>query len=161
MKRIQLTQGMEALVSDCDYAFLMRWKWCFSKRKVGGYAKRGNRVDGVQTTVYMHDVVARRMKLKGERDHRHRDKRDNRRSVLRASTHSQNQGNHSLHIGSVSGYKGVRPNRRDYVWQVGIGYSRRQYNLGSFPKSKQGKIQGAYAYNVAALSLFKQFAVLN
>ncbi len=69
MKRIPLTQGMEALVSDCDYAFLMQWDWCYSKRKIGGYAKRGTRLGGKHRTVYMHDVVARRMKLKGEIDH--------------------------------------------------------------------------------------------
>ncbi len=161
MKRIPLTQGMEALVSDCDYAFLMQWDWCYSKRKIGGYAKRGTRLGGKHRTVYMHDVVARRMKLKGEIDHQHRDKCDNRRNSLRSATHTQNQGNHGLHDGSVSGYKGVRPNTRDRVWQVGIGYNRWQYNLGSFPKSKLGKIRAAYAYNVAALLLFNRFAVTN
>ena len=39
--------------------------------------------------------------------------------------------------------------------------NRKTRYLGVFPASKAGKAQAAYAYNVAALKLFKQFACLN
>ena len=41
MKRILLTQGKEALVSDQDYKYLMQWKWYYnSQPATGGYATR-------------------------------------------------------------------------------------------------------------------------
>ena len=58
MKRITLTQGKEALVSDCDYKYLMKWKWYYS---VSGQAVRNDYADGsVPKTIIMHRVIMKR-----------------------------------------------------------------------------------------------------
>lgn len=35
MKRILLTKGMDALVDDQDYDYLMRWKWQITNNGYG------------------------------------------------------------------------------------------------------------------------------
>ncbi len=84
MRRIPLTQGKEALVSDCDYKYLMQWKWWYNKHHGnGGYAIRkiGDR------KVYMHKVVASRKGLPpGQVDHKNQNKLDNQRGNLRPAT---------------------------------------------------------------------------
>ena len=40
MKTIPLTQGKEAIVDDCDYDYLMQWKWFCVKQRGNYYAVR-------------------------------------------------------------------------------------------------------------------------
>ncbi len=56
MKKISLTQEKEAIVDDCDYDWLMQWKWlCMSV----GYAARNTRIsDGSEkNSVLMHREI--------------------------------------------------------------------------------------------------------
>ena len=87
MKRIPLTKGMEALVDDQDYDYLMQWKWFPVKSGSGNivYARRNARmVNYVYETppegsFKMHRIVAVRMGMVGKIDHVNGDGLDNRK----------------------------------------------------------------------------------
>lgn len=153
MKRIGLTRGKEAWVSDKDFAYLNRWSWCFSE----GYAVRGSWRDGRNITVRMHLVVAKRMGLVTRRDidHRNRKKLDNRRSNLRAATRQQTSANVGRRVDNTSGFKGVSKFRDK--WQAGIRVNGKREHLGHF----NSKIAAARAYNKRALEAFGPFACIN
>ncbi len=164
MKRIPLTQGKEALVSDCDYKYLMQWKWCYAKVKNGGYAlRRGPSPE--RKSIYMHNVVAKRMNLTGSPDHRKQGSRDNginnQRNNLRPATRSQNQGNVGLQSRNSSGYRGVHGHKKNCRWIPHIRITGKSRHLGCYPLTRSGKIEAAYAYNIAALKWFGKCALLN
>lgn len=162
MKRIPLTQGREALVSDCDYKYLMQWKWCYHKHTCSdsGYALR-TRCTPEKGHVYLHKEVAKRKGLIGRVDHKNQDKLDDRRNNLRPATRSQNGGNRYKQLNNTSGYKGViRDNERN-KWLAALKYKQKNVLHLRFPRTKLGKIQAAFAYDVAALRLFKKHSCLN
>ncbi len=153
MKKIPLTQGKYALVSDCDYRYLMQWKWYYAKK---GYAVRnGPRPE--YKCIFMADVVAARKGIVGKIDHKNRKGLDNQRGNLRPATNSLNQGN-AWWSTNRSGYKGVSFDRRDNSWRAKIEIDGRHKNLGSFSPTEAGKVEAAYAYTVAADWRFKEFA---
>ena len=158
MKKIELTQGRVALVSDCDYKYLMQWKWCYHKEHYGGYAKRKSQEDKV---VFMHQAVAARQRIVGKADHKNQDKLDCRRCNLRPATSSQNRGNIGLYASNKSGYTGVNDRKKRRTREARIGFNGKEVFLGMFPYTGNGKIQAAYAYDVAALKLFKKHACIN
>src|SRR5271157_2247714 len=160
MRRIPLTQDEYALVSERDYKYLLKWKWTFDRRKKSGYAIRRS-PSPEREKIYMHTAVANRMKLKGEIDHRHRDKLDNRRSILRAATRSQNSSNHDKQSNNTSGYKGVSWYERYSKWSSYIRLKGKRIFLGYFPGTAKGRKAAARRYDVEAVKLFKNFAVLN
>lgn len=97
MKRIPLTRGREALVSDKDYKYLIQWKWfCMAV----GYAVRNKRksdnIDG--SVILMHRVIFHRAKgyMPFCVDHRNCNPLDNRRKNLRSATQSQNMAHRGL-----------------------------------------------------------------
>ena len=113
VKRIPLTQGKEALVSDQDYKYLMQWKWYYLKANSGkgGYAARkGPRP--AQRQIYMHKGVAARKGLSGEIDHHDQNKLNNQRRNLRSTNHSGNAGNCGVRTNNESGFKGVTQYKR-------------------------------------------------
>jgi hypothetical protein len=85
-RRLELTGGDYALVSEEDYEDLSRWRW---RRNPGGYAQRGGTVDGKQVTVYMHRYIMKPGEWQTV-DHINRNRLDNRRSNLRVCTYSEN-----------------------------------------------------------------------
>ncbi len=159
MKRIPLTQGKESLVDDCDCEYLMQWKWCYARRKTGGYAARQWTHAGCETL--MHRIVARRMGWVRETDHCNQDKLDNRRSNLRPATRQQNTGNCKLRATNHSGFKGVSAYRTNQRWRARITVNNKDQHLGYFPFTRAGKIAAACAYNEAALKYFGNFACFN
>jgi len=159
MKRIPLTQGKEARVSDCDYGYLRRWSWYYGQQN--GYAMR---VSANRKCILMHRVVAARKGIIGrtrEIDHRNLNKLDNQRHNLRPATTSQNRAYCKRRKNNTSGFKGVCEEKRWNRWRAYIKIDGKQRHLGTFPKTHAGKIAAARAYNKAARSLFKQFAYLN
>ena len=110
--------GAVARVSEEDFEFLSKSKWSLSKS--GGYAVRSIPVVGAvegqrrQRELKMHRVVAFRAGLIAslefdgtEVDHVRGDKLDNRRSLIRAATKSQNLMNMKKRKDNVSGERGV------------------------------------------------------
>jgi hypothetical protein len=157
MKRIKLTQGKFALVSDEDYEFLSQWKWCACKDHKTFYAVRGlPGVNGKPTTIKMHRVIAERIGIKNP-DHKDQNGLNNQRSNLREATQSQQIANQNLRRNNTSGYKGVSWFKRAEKWRAYIRVSRKQIYLGLFMDIKDA----AKAYNKAALKYFGEFAVLN
>ncbi len=162
MKLIPLTQGKFAKVSDCDYKFLMQWKWHYAKNKCDGYASRlSHGPHSERKRIFMHMIVAKRKGLKNfqEVDHKNHDKLDCQRRNLRAATSTQNKGNIPLSPCNRSGYKGVSRSGERW-WQVHIcpDGDGKPKSLGQFPKTRKGKIQAAYTYTVAADKVFGKFA---
>ena len=157
-KRIPLTQGKEAIVSDRDYAYLRQWNWCYGKNSKNseGYAKRAAPRPR-KATIKMHKIVAARMNLTGEIDHRNGDKLDNRRCNLRGATGSQNRANRGAQRNNTSGFKGVCWSNWAEKWVVNIQVKGKQKHVGYF----EDKHSAARAYNRAALKHYGQFAHLN
>lgn len=158
MKRIPLTDGKFALVSDCDYVALRHHQWGYMHTRKGGqYARRTVRdKQGIQRL--MHDVVARRMGLQGPQvDHRNCDTLDNCRSNLRAATNSQNHANEGVRKNNTSGFKGVSWSAWTGRWMAGIKVNYKRIHLGYFTQ----KVKAAKAYNQAARKHFGKYARLN
>jgi hypothetical protein len=144
MKRISLTKGKFAIVDDCDYEYLMQWRWCLHN---GGYAcrRRGESDEVGSQIILMHRVIAGRMELcvQGlEVDHKDindpYNKLNNQRNNLRVATSSQNKANHKLQsnnttkftgVSNVSGYK----NR----FRAYLNYLGKQIHLGCYDTVKR------------------------
>lgn len=107
MKRIPLTQGKVALVSDEDYEYLMQWKWYARRAGKTFYAGRHVRLKLKQKVFHMHRVIAERLGILEAPDHKDRNGLNNQRSNLRAATISQNKANRGRNKNNTSGYKGV------------------------------------------------------
>ena len=76
---------------------------------------------------------------------------------LRNCTNAQNQGNQKKREGTTSRFKGVCWHKRDRKWSARIRKNGHRHNLGYF----DDELDAAGAYNVAALELFGEFALLN
>lgn len=151
MKKIPLTKGKVALVSDRDYTWLALWKWWamwngrhwYAVRMVGGH------------NIYMHREIV------GDDvthvDHRDRNGLNNQRRNLRRSNTSLNQANARRRIDNTSGYKGVSYVKRDNTWRAYIVVNRKFISLG-YHKTKTA---AARAYDKAAIKYFGKHALLN
>lgn len=155
MKKIPLTKGMEALVDDQDYKFLMQWDWQYHSTDNGGYAVRTIR--NPTKKIWMHHVVATRkgLVIKSCCDHIDRNGVNNRRDNLRLATSSQNGANRFRK--NKSGFRGVYWYPRYSKWSTQIRVEGKLHNLGYFTD----KIEAAKAYNKAAEEHFGEFAWLN
>lgn len=159
MKTIPLSRGLFALVDDCDYDWLMQWKWQATITAAGkAYAARSFRSKGNRRFVKMHRLI---MDAPAglEVDHRNRDGLDNQRHNLRLCTHGQNQANGKKYGPDKSSrFKGVsRAGRRGEKWQARITHCGRTHNLGRYDL----ELEAADAYDAAAKELFGGFAYTN
>lgn len=155
---ILLTQGKYALVDVEDYEYLRQWKWYYIKE---GYAVRSDYSNGRPAQqIKMHRQIMGEPEGM-EVDHENGDKLDNRRLNLRVATRNQNQQNTGIPKNNTSGYKGVSWNTQVKKWkaclQVQINGKRKTVYLGHY----HNPVEGAKAYNQAALEYFGDFARLN
>jgi len=97
-------------------------------------------------------------------DHRSRGGMDNRRSNLRICTYVQNSQN------AIKTTYGGKPKSSLYKgvsrcgisrWQACIRLDNKNTHLGVFPKTPEGEIAAAKAYDMAASKHFGEFARLN
>ena len=85
MKKIQLTRGLQALVSSEDYEYLKMYNWFAAKYPGVSYAVRGLKRQGKTARIYMHKEIAAHMsggKFSGRVAHLNGDGLDNRRENL-------------------------------------------------------------------------------
>ena len=90
-------------------------------------------------------------------DHSNGVKWDNRIENLREADASQNSSNQVAPSNSTSGFKGVTYHKRHKKWQAKIMHRGKRHYLGVYRCPQEA----AHAYNVAAIQLHGEFAVLN
>ena len=152
MKKIKLSQGKFALVSDTDYTYLNQWKWHVIKRRNLWHAVR----HGPTKPIYMHRIILERMGFKDfERtDHKNLNGLDNYRRNLRPATTQQNGQNRTQQINNKSGIKGVSWRKDRSKWRATIKINGKQTHLGYF----NDPLIAARAYNRAAKRYHGKFA---
>jgi hypothetical protein len=92
-----------------------------------------------------------------EVDHQDRDGLNNRWRNLRQATSSENQKNKTAYSNNKSGYKGVSFDNTRGKFVAQIQSDKKHKMLGRFDCPREA----AHAYNVAAIQLHGEFAVLN
>jgi hypothetical protein len=152
VKKIGLTRGKYATVSDKDYRWLARFSWTAQPTKTSWVAR--GVVDGV--LVLMHRII-----LGAPRgvdvDHKDFNGLHNQRSNIRLATPVQNEMNKRKRSGTSSKYKGVSWQKSNRNWRVIINVNGSKVYLGSFRSERQA----ALAYDKAAKRNFGRFARTN
>ena len=165
MKEIQLTQGYVALVDDEDFKRCMegpKWYALVVHRKDGSiatvYAVRNmRRADGKKRPQYLHRFILGVTDPDVDVDHKDHNGLNNSRSNLRLATVLQNMHNKRMHIGSVSGCKGVCWDTLGRKWKAQICINGKQTYLGMSISKGEAKEM----YDAAALKHFGEFAFTN
>ena len=148
---IPLAGGGLALVDEADFAALSRFNW---HQHAKGYAVREITRGGRRVRLFMHHEIRKRRKG-FEIDHANRNRLDNRSSNLRYATASQNRVNR-IYRTPASGYRGVRGTRSG-KWEAHIVVRGKDKYLGTWTHVRHA----ASAYDLAAISIWGEFAVLN
>lgn len=147
---VPLTNGGAATIDREDADRVLSHSW---RSADNGRGRPYVRMVGAGSPVYLHrfilgDAAGRVV------DHVNGDPLDNRRSNLRAASHSQNGANAKGRGGS-SRYKGVYTRGGRWFAQIGGGSTTRY--IGSY----ETEDEAALAYNAAAREAFGEFALLN
>jgi hypothetical protein len=170
MREVHLSQGKVALIDDCDYDAVSRYKW-YAKRMSGTYyAARNERVKDKRRTLLMHVFI---LESTGALvDHKDGNGLNNTRGNIRVCTVSENTRNRRGNLNASSKYKGVAKfeHKVTRVTTSGriIKYFYLRYaaviqadgkiiRLGKY----KTEVEAAAAYNVAAIKYHKDFARLN
>ena len=165
MKKILLTQGMEALVDDEDYCELSRNIWFAVRFRKWWYAARSStnaeQESGYPRMLYMHRQILG-LALEGQAfaDHIDRNGLNNTRKNLRRATHAENQRNSGRPEGSKRPYKGVQEKKLKNGrsrWVVQLNANSKCRYVGTFDDA----ISAAKAYDSMARLLYGEFACTN
>jgi hypothetical protein len=143
--------GKFILVDDEDYAWLSQYRWYWSESRTGFHIH--TQIEGRRQEIHRLILPTEAQTV----DHRNRNRLDNRRCNLRPATFSQNQANRDRLRNNTSGYKGVHWLKAIQRYQTRIKYCRKLRYLGVFDCIREA----ARNYDVFALLLFGEFAVLN
>lgn len=127
-----------------------KYRWSMNP---DGYAQAWVQVEG--RAMRLHRFVFGPVSKGLEIDHRDRDKRNNRRTNLRAVTHRFNK--HNLVGYGKSKFKGVSQHKGRKGWRATITINRRNHHLGSFANEEDA----ARAYDEAARAHYGVNAIIN
>lgn len=148
MRQIPLTHGKFALVDDCDFEWLMQWKWHVHCSHGTCYAVRTpyRPIDRRHDTVRMHRAILNAPKHLLV-DHINHNGLDNRRENLRFCTNAQNiQNRRGPQSNSTTGYRGVHWNKFAQKFSAQIAVNGVKIHLGYFNTG----VDAARAYEEAA-----------
>lgn len=156
---LNLSRGLVAVIDE-KHADLAEFKWSAQARKDHAYAHRSVWSNGKARTLLLHKVILERklgrpLQPGEQTDHINRDWLDNREENLRLATKTQNCRNRGLFRNSASGLKGVSSSYRKYRARITV--DGQTINLGLFETAELA----AFAYNLAAVQHFGEFAQLN
>jgi len=152
-KYIPLTRGLYAIVDETDYEWLNQWKWCADKK---GYAVRGIILKNGKTKIIKMHRLIMNAPDGADVDHINGKFSDNRRCNLRLCSRQQNLQNRKGYKNKKScKYKGVYKSKKK--WQVLISVNKKLLHIGMYSTS----LEGAIAYDKAAIKYHKEFALLN
>ena len=147
-----ISKGKEhhCLIDQEHEALISRYSWSLHSK---GYAQ--TTIDG--KTVLMHRLIMGVLdKPEIEVDHHFHNKLDNRRSKLRACSHSENRRNsRKLKPDAHSKFKGIYNDLGR--WHVQIMQDAKVKNLGRYSDERLA----AKVYDQKALEVFKDFAFVN
>ncbi len=162
MRKIKLTKGQYALVSNADYEWLNQWKWVAARRKHRGYSvqrtesiwKRGKVVRRRHVSMARLILGLRTRRITA--DHKNRNPLDNRRSNLRRSTMLQQCQNRGMRSDNKSGLKGVGFNKYLTLnpWRAVINVGKKPKHIGYYATKEQAHA----AYCKEAKKAHKEFA---
>lgn len=154
-KEIIVHGGHIALVDDEDYPVLSQFRWYLVK----GYAYRSEYRNGKTKLIPMHHQLLPIIPKGMRRDHKNRNRLDNRRENLRICTPSQNTANSKAcnRVTKTSRYKGVGHRGRSQLWSAVIGVNGKYLELGSY----EHETDAAIAYDSAARFYYAEFAATN
>lgn len=163
-RTIPLTQGKTAIIDDCDYESVVRFKWHTQhggvtvRRYYAFHNSSMGRVGGKTRNcwVNMQNLIMRPMRgfLVDHIDH---DGLNNRRYNLRICTVAQNNRNQRKLRNCSSKYKGVTWVEERQMWHARIITNGRRHHL-YYGKDER---EAARRYNDAAIEHFGEFACLN
>jgi hypothetical protein len=151
--------GRVALVDIDDYSKVMPYRWFCreeiseGKQNVGPYATTNFWKEGKHLSFSMHKIITGYLKT----DHHDGNGLNNRKNNLRPGSKGRNEMNKRAHKNSTSSYKGVSWHRRGSKWTANITVDYKLIYLGLFSY----ELDAARAYDRAACSLFKEYALFN
>lgn len=153
MKEIPLTKGKVAIVDDSDYEGLSKFKWHALNGKYAARSVWDSKTKKKRILLMHREIAGFPEGL--DVDHINLNTFDNRKVNLKAITHQHNCFNRPGLKGH-SIYKGVNKVSNG-AWSARITVSDKRINLGTYKTEEDA----AKAYNIAALELIGEAAMLN
>lgn len=165
MKKLKLTTGEIALISNIDYKKVSKKNWYYIKRKDNkkSYIVSSAYKKNKSNRILLHHFI---LEIKSSRnycvDHKNGNIFDNRRKNLRIATYSQNNCNknkmsHRSGKALTSKYKGVSWDKYELKWRPVVYYKGKKYSFGYFKSERKA----ALAYNKMAKKIHGKFARIN
>jgi hypothetical protein len=157
MKKINLTRGYVALVSDIDYLRVLKAGPWYAHVQKGRtvYAERNvYKDDGSHTLQKMHRFILGLTDPTILTDHKDGNGLHNWRRNLRKATHSQNNCNKAVRKDNTSGYANVSFDSERGLYAAYINLSHKRTFVGRFT----GRVAAHRAVEEARVRLHKGFA---
>ncbi len=149
MRKIQLTQGKEAIIDDEDFELVSKHKWhCVL---IGGSSYACNNRKEYLHRVLMNPNIDKMV------DHVNGNGLDCRRSNMRLCIRQENHRNLRKSTNNTSGFKGVCFDITRNKWKASIGHERKKIHIGYF----NSKEEAAINYDKKSSEIFGNFACTN
>lgn len=155
---VPLTKGQFAIVDAEDYDRLIGYAWSAAWDKTtNSYRAQRRLIDenGKGRTIFMHrEVMNVELGDPIQVDHKDLNTLDNRKSMLRKATGSQNCCNKGLQDNNASGYKGVSWKEANKKWQAEIKCNGKRKYLGLHLTAEAAH----EVYKIAAAEMHGEYA---